>query len=94
MNKNEAETVVQELNEAFFDRNGNDSVDFFPFSFSGTGLFSSISFCGYRVWSDDDDPRIWIDDEDRPEPLINCVIREARKIQSLVAISLPPAGSP
>ena len=89
----EVEEVVQLLNEDFIDRLDVESFDFVPFELKATGHHILVCYCGYSVWSDDCDERIYDDDKDEYEPLRDFVLRESRKIYSLIERSLPPAGS-
>lgn len=90
----EVEEVVQLLNEEFIDRLDHESFDFAPFGLEATGHHIRVLYCGYSVWSDDCDERIYYDEEDEYEPLRDFVLRESRKVYALIERSLPPAGSP
>lgn len=90
----EVEEVVQLLNEDFIDRLDVESFDFIPFELKATGHNIGILYCGYQVWNDDCDERVYDEDKDEYEPLRDFVLRESRKVYGLVERSLPPAGSP
>ena len=94
MKISEVEEVVQLLNEEFIDRLDHESFDFTPFGLEATGHHIRVIYCGYSVWSDDCDERIYYDEEDEYEPLRDFVLRESRKVYALIERSLPPAGSP
>lgn len=89
----EVDECVQKLNEDFMDRTETD-IGFLPFLCESTGVSIGIMFCGYYIWNTDDDCRIWDDESDTQEPLYDCVVREARKIQRLISMALPEVEEP
>lgn len=94
MKISDVDELVQLLNEEFIDRIGIDPFDFFPFELESTGSYIGILYCGYRLWGNDCDDRVYDEDKDAYEPLRDFVLRESRRIYGFIQQSLPPIVSP
>jgi hypothetical protein len=89
MKISEIDEVIQLLNEEFIDRIDKQPISFAPFEMRSWGLGTSVSYCGHRVWCDDDDCRLYDDAKDDYEPLRDCLLRESKKVYDLILKSRP-----
>lgn len=71
-------SIVEDLNLECYDHLG---ADFIPFEVSSNGYATAVTFCGYQIWSTEDQgDRVYDEDTDTYEPLEGCLRREAMKL--------------
>jgi hypothetical protein len=72
---NEIIDAVIKLNEVFFDEDA--PMDFLGFEYKSTGFWDAVFFMGIRLWTDDDDTRVFYEETNEYESYFECFKREA-----------------
>ena len=73
--------IIQELNQEIFDKYGDDSVHEILFTLETDGFNYQVKINGMLLWTDSDDEREWIEDEDDYEPLLPFLKKEYNKFK-------------
>ena len=89
MDANKIETAVNNIEQDIFD--STNGVEYFNISLLTNGFSKQVSFCGIVLWSDDEDDRLYLDeenDEDLREDIEVCLRRrlneELTKLKAIV----------
>ncbi len=84
----EARKVVEHLNWYFYD-NARDKNGFLPFHLHSDGTETAILYCGFRdpLWLSSEDERIFHEETNSYEPLIDFVVRRVDQFFNLRVIS-------